>query len=150
MQCFGIWEAFIDSNWISCLACTWSNKARLMRGWKPGRLGTADWVDLMFVVLRFSPAVLATVLLRDPVFILAPNVHSWENQRHQYGEAAHQGKDHNALLLRLQDREKGNKIDFLCVSSAPQHFCKNEAKVLQPWLPLAGCTGWFNAQLSRS
>lgn len=67
---------------------------------------------------RLSPAVPATVVLRDAVFVLAPNVHSWENQRHQYGEAAHQGKNHDALLLRLQEREEEN-IDFCCVFSSP-------------------------------
>lgn len=53
-----------------------------------------------------SPAALATVVLRDAVLVFAPNVNGGENERHQHGEAAHQGKDHDALLLRLQETER--------------------------------------------
>lgn len=77
--------------------CWW--RAAIWKHWK------SLTINFEFVVLQFSPAVLATVVLCDPVFVFSPNVHSWENQRHQYGKAAHQGKDHNALLLRLQERE---------------------------------------------
>lgn len=52
------------------------------------------------------PAVLAAVLLCDPIFIFAPKVHRWKNQSHQHSKAAHQGKDHDALLLRLQGKER--------------------------------------------
>lgn len=57
-------------------------------------------------VIQLSPAVPATVILRDPVLIFPPNVHSREDQCDQHGEAAHQGEDHNALLLRLQEKKR--------------------------------------------
>lgn len=75
-----------------------------------------------YVALHVLPAVPATVLLRDPVFIFTPNVHRWENQSHQHGKAAQQGKDHNALLLRLQGDEKESNIDFQAGVSALEHL----------------------------
>lgn len=54
----------------------------------------------------FSPAASATVVLRNAVLVLAPNVDGGENERHQHGEAAHQGKDHDTLLLRLQGKRQ--------------------------------------------
>lgn len=81
------------------------------------------------VALRVLPAVPATVLLRDPILVFAPNVHGGEDQRHQYGEAAHKGKDHNTLLLRLQQRKRKTLISKVCF--------QNKAKVPQLWLPLA-------------
>lgn len=56
----------------------------------------------LFLDVDFLPAAPATVVLRDAVLVLAPNIDGRENECHQHGEAAHQGKDHDALLLRLQ------------------------------------------------
>lgn len=70
----------------------------------------------------FSPAAPAAVVLRDAVLVLAPDVDGGENERHQHGEAAHQGKDHDALLLRLQgERQRERHIDFRGVVSTFQH-----------------------------
>lgn len=58
----------------------------------------------------FSPAAAATVVLRDAVLVLPPDVDGGEDERHQHGEAAHQGKDHDALLLRLQGERQRDTL----------------------------------------
>lgn len=58
------------------------------------------------VFLPSSPAVPAAVLLCDAILVVTPDVHRGEDQRHQDGKAADQGKDHDAFLLRLPEKSK--------------------------------------------
>lgn len=102
--------------------------------WKP----LWAFYSCVFTDQQCSPAILATVLLCDPVLVFTPDVHGRENQGHQYSKAAHQGKDHNALLLRLQERiKKQQHLNYKGTFSALHRYCRNTAKVLQPWLLLA-------------
>lgn len=98
---------------------TWLNTrlsapTEAMRGVASGKRPQPLRVNRVLAVLQFSPAVPATVLLGDAIFVIAPNVHCRESEHHQYGAAAHQGEDHDTLLLKLQkrERERENRIDL--------------------------------------
>ena len=75
-----------------------------------------------------SPAVSATVLLRDAVLLAPPQVHRREDQRQQHGQAAQQGEDGHALLLRLRDGGKRRQFE----TDADRFVSRGSSRATEP------------------
>lgn len=65
-----------------------------------------------FFVCYLLPTFILTIFLWESILILSHDVHRRKYQRNENGKAAHQGKDHNALLLGLWERKKTKKSQW--------------------------------------